>query len=75
MEKTVLINCSPKRKLSVSGFLMRCAGILIRGGKEYLQIRTPPIIRQRCRHCGQPGRWFLPYRSMWTVFLHISCPS
>ncbi len=41
MEKTVLINCSPKRKLSVSGFLMRCTGMLIRGGKEYLQIRTP----------------------------------
>ena len=41
MEKTVLINCSPKRKLSVSGFLMRCAGILIRGKKEYLQLRTP----------------------------------
>ena len=41
MEKTVLINCSPKRKLSVSGFLMKCAGILIRGKKEYLQLRTP----------------------------------
>ncbi len=41
MEKTVLINCSPKRKLSVSGFLMRCAGTLIRGEKEYLQLRTP----------------------------------
>ena len=41
MEKTVLINCSPKRKLSVSGFLMRCAGILIRGKKEYLHLRTP----------------------------------
>ena len=41
MEKTVLVNCSPKRKLSVSGFLMRCAGILIRGKKEYLQLRTP----------------------------------
>lgn len=40
MEKTVLINCSPKRKLSVSGFLMRCAGILIRGPKEYLHLRT-----------------------------------
>ena len=41
MEKTVLINCSPKRKLSVSGFLMRCAGVLIRGKKEYLHLRTP----------------------------------
>lgn len=41
MEKTVLINCSPKRKLSVSGFLMKCAGVLIRGKKEYLQLRTP----------------------------------
>ena len=40
MEKTVLINCSPKRKLSVSGFLMRCAGVLIRGKKEYLHLRT-----------------------------------
>ena len=41
MEKTVLINCSPKRKLSVSGFLMKCAGVLIRGKKEYLHLRTP----------------------------------
>ena len=41
MEKTVLINCSPKKKLSVSGFLMRCAGLMIRGEKEYLQPRTP----------------------------------
>ena len=41
MEKTVLINCSPKRKLSVSGFLMRCAGLLIRGKKEYFHLRTP----------------------------------
>jgi hypothetical protein len=41
MEKTVLINCSPKRNLSVSGFLMRCAGIMIRGKKEYLHLRTP----------------------------------
>ena len=41
MEKTVLINCSPKRKLSVSGFLMKCAGVMIRGKKEYLHLRTP----------------------------------
>ena len=41
MEKTVLINCSPKRKLSVSGFLMKCAGVLIRGKKEYFHLRTP----------------------------------
>jgi hypothetical protein len=41
MEKTVLINCSPKQKLSVSGFLMKCAGVLIRGKKEYLHLRTP----------------------------------
>ena len=41
MEKTVLINCSPKKKLSVSGFIMKCAGILVRGGKEYLHLRTP----------------------------------
>lgn len=41
MEKTVLINCSPKRKLSVSGFLMKCTGVLIRGKKEYLHLRTP----------------------------------
>ena len=49
MEKTVLINCSPKRKLSVSGFLMKCAGVLVRGKKEYLHLRTPadhePILR------------------------------
>ena len=41
MEKTVLINCSPKRNLSVSGFLMKCAGVLIRGKKAYLHLRTP----------------------------------
>ena len=56
MEKTVLINCSPKRKLSVSGFLMRCAGILIRGKKEYLQLRTPadrPAILQALKTAGK----------------------
>ena len=41
MEKTVFINCSPKKKLSVSGFIMHCTGILIRGKKEYFQLRTP----------------------------------
>ena len=41
MEKTVLINCSPKKKLSVSGFIMKCAGLMIRGKKEYLHLRTP----------------------------------
>ena len=41
MEKTVLINCSPKKKLSVSGFLMKCTGVLIRGKKEYLPLRIP----------------------------------
>lgn len=41
MGKTVLINCSPKRRWSVSGFLMKCAGVLIRGEKEYLPLRTP----------------------------------
>ena len=41
MEKTVLINCSPKKKLSVSGFLMKCAGLMIRGEKQYLHLRTP----------------------------------
>ncbi len=41
MEKTVLINCSPKKKLSASGFIMRCAGLMIRGRKEYLHLRTP----------------------------------
>lgn len=41
MEKTVLINCSPKKKLSVSGFIMKCEGIMIRGKKEYFQLRTP----------------------------------
>ena len=56
MEKTVLINCSPKRRLSVSGFLMRCAGILIRGKKEYLQLRTPadrPAILQALKTAGK----------------------
>ena len=41
MEKTVLINCSPKKKLSVSGFIMKCAGLMIRGEKEYMHLRTP----------------------------------
>ena len=41
MEKTVLINCSPKKRLSVSGFIMKCAGRMIRGKKEYLHLRTP----------------------------------
>ena len=41
MEKTVLINCSPKKKLSVSGFLMKCEGLMLRGEKEYFQLRTP----------------------------------
>ena len=41
MEKTVMINCSPKKKWSVSGFIMRCAGLMIRGRKEYLHLRTP----------------------------------
>ena len=40
-KKTVLINCSPKKKLSVSGFIMKCAGLMIRGPKEYFQLRTP----------------------------------
>ena len=56
MEKTVLINCSPKRKLSVSGFLMRCAGVLIRGRKEYLHLRTPadhPAILEALRTAGK----------------------
>ncbi len=41
MKKTVLINCSPKKRLSVSGFIMKCAGLMIRGEKEYLHLRTP----------------------------------
>ena len=56
MEKTVLINCSPKRKLSVSGFLMRCAGILVRGEKEYLHLRTPAdhqAILQALKNAGK----------------------
>ena len=56
MEKTVLINCSPKQKLSVSGFLMKCAGILIRGKKEYLQLRTPAdrqLILQALKTAGK----------------------
>lgn len=56
MEKTVLINCSPKRKLSVSGFLMRCAGLTVRGKKEYLHLRTPadhPAILEALRTAGK----------------------
>ena len=40
-EKTVLINCSPKQKLSVSGFLMKCVSLMIRGEKKTMQLRTP----------------------------------
>ena len=39
-ERTVLINCSPKRRLSVSGFLMTCASLLIRGEKERYSLRN-----------------------------------
>ena len=39
--KTVLINCSPKKRLSVSGFIMRCLGFMLRGEKAYLHLRTP----------------------------------
>ena len=56
MEKTVLINCSPKRKLSVSGFLMKCAGILIRGKKEYFHLRNSadhPAILQALKDAGK----------------------
>jgi len=41
MEKTVLINCSPKNKMSASGFIMRFAGLMVRGRKEYLHLRRP----------------------------------
>ena len=41
MERTVFINCSPKRRMSVSGFIMRCAGAMIRGEKAYFQLRSP----------------------------------
>ncbi|MBQ9010901.1 MAG: hypothetical protein IJ088_16460 [Clostridia bacterium] len=40
-EETVLINCSPKRRLSVSGFLAHCAQVLIRGETKVFQLRTP----------------------------------
>ena len=56
MEKTVLINCSPKKKLSVSGFIMKCAGLMVRGRKEYLQLRTPsdrPGILQALADAGK----------------------
>ncbi len=56
MNKTVLINCSPKKKLSVSGFLMKCAGVMIRGKKEYLQLRTAsdhPMILEALKNAGQ----------------------
>ena len=56
MKKTVLINCSPKRRLSASGFIMKCAGLLIRGKKEYLQLRTPSdrqAVLQALQDAGQ----------------------
>ena len=40
-EKTVLINCSPKKKMSVSGFLMKCVKLLIRGERVCLPLRVP----------------------------------
>ena len=39
--KTVLINCSPKKKMSVSGFLMKCMGIMTGGEKVYAKMRVP----------------------------------
>ncbi|MCQ2458035.1 MAG: hypothetical protein MJ142_04785 [Clostridia bacterium] len=39
--KTVLINCSPKKKMSVSGFLMKCLGLMIGGEKIYAGMRVP----------------------------------
>ena len=41
MSRTVLINCSPKKRLSVSGFIAKCAGGMIRGEKVYADVRTP----------------------------------
>lgn len=40
-EKTVLIDCSPKKKMSVSGFLMKCMGIMTGGNKVYAKMRVP----------------------------------
>ena len=56
MEKTVMINCSPKKNLSVSGFIMKCAGLMIRGKKEYMQLRTPadrPAILEALKTAGK----------------------
>lgn len=39
--KTVLFNCSPKKNLSVSGFIMQCTGLMIHGDRVYTQLRTP----------------------------------
>jgi multimeric flavodoxin WrbA len=41
MNSTILINCSPKRRMSASGFLAHCAGWMIRGEKKVCQLRTP----------------------------------
>jgi len=41
MGRTIFINCSPKRRLSVSGFLARCTGLMLKGEKVYMQLRTP----------------------------------
>ena len=41
MGSTVLINCSPKRRMSASGFLARCAALLIGGEKKVFRLRTP----------------------------------
>ncbi len=56
MKSTVLINCSPKRHLSASGFLACCAAGLIRGEKKIFQLRTPsdwPGILDALRTAGK----------------------
>lgn len=39
--KTVLIDCSPKRRMSASGFIVAFTGMFVFGKKVFLKLRTP----------------------------------
>ena len=39
--KTVFIDCSPKMRLSASGFIMRLTGLFVFGKKKKEKLRTP----------------------------------
>ena len=39
--KTVFIDCSPKKKLSASGFIMNLTDLFVKGAKKKVKLRTP----------------------------------